>query len=167
MIIAMLLLLLAAIAGLLFTLPRTPQYNGKTLSEWLVMLDPNVDRAADHKKAAEAINQMGAAALPQLGHILRSRPNSISQRIRDYAERWHLMKPPNLILQGQQLRAARAAYNLAEDVDVNIAGLVPDLRYHLTNSNYADTEMARALARAGSEGTLGRCVVTSELPVCS
>jgi HEAT repeat protein len=35
---------------------------------------------------------------------------------------------------------------------VNIAALVPDLRYHFTNSNYADTEMARALARAGSQG---------------
>ena len=124
------LLLLAAIAGLLVTSPRPPEYGGRTLDEWLVLLDPHVDRKADHDKATDALSHMGPAALPRLSRILRSRPDSITQRIRDYAVRRHVMNPPRLIFQEQQFRAARAAYHLAEDADVNIAALVPDLRYH-------------------------------------
>ncbi len=145
-------LLLAAILGVLFTSPRTPQYNGKTLGEWLVMLDPSVDRRADHEQAREAIRHMGATALPYLRHILRSRPNSVREWLRDHAVRWHLMRPDKLSIRDQEYRAARAAYQLAEDAGVNIASLVPDLRFHFTNSNYAETEMARALARADPEG---------------
>jgi HEAT repeat protein len=151
-------------AAIFVASPRPPRHDGKTLSEWLVMLNPHVDRAADHEKASAAIRAMGAAALPQLRQILRSRPNSLNQRIRDYAARWRLVRAPKLYFQEQEFRAARAAYHLAEEADVNIASLVPDLQFHLTNSNYADTEMARALARAGPEGIscLTNLVATGE-----
>ena len=150
--VVMAALVLAAVIGGLWPSPRPAQYGGKTLSEWLVMLDPHVDRAADHEKASVAIRQLAKAALPGLGHILHSRPNRIREWIRGYAVRWHLIKPAKLSFEEWEFRAARAAYHLAEDADVSIAQLVPDLSFHLTNSNYAETEMARALARAGPEG---------------
>ena len=145
-------LVLAAVITWLCFLPRTPQYGGKTLSEWLIMLDPDVDHATDHEKASEALRHIGKAALPELGRILHSRPSPLREYVRGYAVRWHLMKPAKLSFQDWEFRAARAAYHLAEDADLSLAGFVPDLRFHLTNSSYAETEMARALARAGPEG---------------
>ena len=39
-------------------------------------------------------------------------------------------------LADRQLRAARAAYMIAERSDVDISSLVPILSFHVTNSNY-------------------------------
>lgn len=146
------------------TSTRAPRHDGKTLDEWLLMLDSNVERAADHEKASVAIHAMGASALPQLHQILRARPDSLTERIRIYAVRWKLIPRPKIPIQEKQFRAGRAAYQLAEGADVNIASLVPDLQFHLTNSNYAESEMARALVRAGPEGIscLTNLLVTGE-----
>jgi hypothetical protein len=141
-------------AAVLFLTPsdHMPEYDGKTLSEWLVLLDPDVDRKNDHERAWFAIVQMGPAAVPYLHDILSSRPAPWKEQLQGYAVRWHLMKRPKLSLFEKQYRAARAAYALAESAKVDISALVPELRYHLTNSGWADTEMVRALAGAGPQG---------------
>jgi len=50
-----------------------PTYQGKTLSQWLVLLDSDPAHKAQNDESARAIESMGKQALPVLIHILQRR----------------------------------------------------------------------------------------------
>ena len=146
------LIALLVSAGILLR-PKPPlRYQGKTVYEWLVLLDPNVSQAASHDQARLAFVSMGKSALPDLEKLLSEKPNRFSERIRNYLVGFRLLRPKPLTVHEQEHRASRAAYILAEDANVDIRRLIPHLVWWYTNSNYAVSENTRALARAGSEG---------------
>ena len=99
-----------------------------------------------------ALCQIGQPAVPALQNILRRRPGSIPELVRQGGVRFHLLRPETLPLHEQQFRAARAAYMLAERANEDISVLIPDLRFQLIQSRYAESECARALVNAGPEG---------------
>jgi hypothetical protein len=145
-------LLIATITLASLIVPQTPTYEGKTPEQWLCTLNPDSGKADENRQALVAMRELGASALPQIRRVLRSRPNSPSQKLRALAVRLRLVKAPDLTFPNLQFRAGRAAYALAEDAGVDISSLVPDLRYHLMNTPFSGTEMARALAQAGPQG---------------
>jgi HEAT repeat protein len=162
-----LVLAIASIALVLFTAPKRPQFSGKTATQWLMMLDAHVDKRKEHDDAASALCQIGQGVVPELRRILRRRPGSIPEVVRQVATRFHLLRPEPLPLYEHQSRAARAAYILAERANADISALIPDLRFQLIQSRYAEAECARALVNAGPEGigVLTNLMVTGPRPV--
>jgi len=147
--------LLAIAALFLITgavLLREPKYEGKTAREWIYLLDPHVDHRAQHDYASEVVVRIGAAAIPVIRDILKEPKLKPLQKLKILAQRHRLLSPDPLQLSDRQFRASRAAYKIAEGADVDISSLVPLLSFHMTNSNYADTENGRALANAGATG---------------
>src|SRR6185295_9117307 len=88
---------------------------------------------------------------PELESILAWRPN-LRETIRSYALRFGIVKPRPIHPLELQSRACEAAYKLAEQANVDISRLVPQLRYHFTNGTYAGSNSGRALAGAGPTG---------------
>src|SRR3989442_2691531 len=114
------LIALLVSAGILLR-PKPPlRYHGKTVYEWLVLLDPNVSQAASHDQARLAFIAMGKSALPELENLLSEKPNRFSERIRNYLVGFRLLRPKPLTVHEQEHRASRAAYILAEDANVDI-----------------------------------------------
>jgi hypothetical protein len=149
--IAILLLAFALLLAVLFwPRPQPATYEGKTVDEWLLQLDPNVAREKEHDRARIALERMGTNALPDLERILSQRPNKRREWWKGWLVRFHLSKPDTLLPHEWNYRAARAAYMIAESGNVDIRRLLPHLSYHFTNSNYG--EFSRALTRAGDEG---------------
>ena len=132
---------------------RERKYEGKTVREWIYLLDPHVDHRAQHDHASEELTRIGAAALPTIRDILQEPKFPPLQKLKHLAQRCRLLAPDTLDLADRQYRASRAAYKIAENADVDISSLVPLLTYHLTNlPNYFGTENGRALAGAGPAG---------------
>jgi hypothetical protein len=127
-------------------------YAGKTASEWVALLDPDVNRHDQREQASTALMRIGAAALRDIEHILSRRQQSMTEVARGYAVRLRLVKPPPLSLVELQSRACEAAYVLAERADVDIHSLVPHLMFHFTNGTYTSSNSGRALAQAGPNG---------------
>jgi hypothetical protein len=146
-----------------------PEYRGKTVTEWIFLLDPDVTKQKQHDEAVVALQRIGAAALPEIERILRRQPGSWREKLRDLAVRVHLLAWEQPALAEKQFRASRAAYELAELADVDISDLIPLLTYHFTNSSYAEVENARALADAGPAGisVLTNLLATGSLRVRS
>ena len=132
-------------------LSRPKLYQGKTVRQWVSLLDMHVDYQKQREEAAWALVQIGPNALPDLERILAWRPN-VWETVRGYAVRFGLVKPRPIHPLELQSRACEAAYTLAERADVDISRLVPQLHYHFTNGTYADSNSGRALANAGSKG---------------
>lgn len=149
---ALILVVLVVSAAILLWPKKAAVYQGKTVYEWLVLLDPHVSQTASHEQARLALVAMGKAALPELEKLLSEKPGGVSERVRNYLVRFRLLRPRPLTLHQQEHRASRAAYILAEDASIDIRRLIPHLVWWYTNSNYAVSENTRALARAGSEG---------------
>lgn len=120
----------------------------KSVSEALILVG-TYRGPQEHDQALKAICQMGPRALPALGRILRRHTSPI-ERVRARLVRLGLARPPQFSLRDQHLCALRAACILAENGNVDIAVLIPELVYHLTNS--ASHESAMALVRAGPAG---------------
>jgi HEAT repeat protein len=78
-----------------------------------------------------------------------------------------MLRPEAVPLYEQQSRAARAAYMLVERANADISALIPDLRFQLIQSRYAESEAARALVNAGPDGiaVLTNLIVTGLRPV--
>lgn len=149
------------IAAGFFAAPKPRLYRGKTVLQWVALLDMNVDRQKEREEASWVLAQVGVDALPELRRILAWRPSRL-ELFRGYAVRFHLLKPRPIPPLELQSRACEAAYHVAEDGHVDISSLVPDLRYHFTNGTYADSNSGRALARAGPSGfsVLTNCLFT-------
>ncbi len=130
--------------------PQPATYEGKTVDEWLLQLDPDVARKKEHDRARIALERMGTNSLPDLERILSQRPNKQWGWWKGLMVRFHLSKPDALLPHEWNSRAARAAYMIAESGDVNIRRLLPHLSFHFTNSNFG--EFSRALARVGDDG---------------
>ncbi|MBL9174944.1 MAG: HEAT repeat domain-containing protein [Verrucomicrobiales bacterium] len=148
------LFLLAAgllVAGYCILRP-VPRFEGKTLTEWLVDLDPSATGAVTRDRAAAAIRGMGASAIPGLAQILGERPDSFRIRIRGWAERRRFLRPRVLSHRDLQNRAAQAARILAADAGVDTSPLVPALRSRIRSASGVEPEMAIALAWAGTPG---------------
>lgn len=112
-----------------------PTYQGKTLRQWLVLLDSNTAHKVENDAAAKAIESMGKEALPGLIHILQKRPvPAWLANVEGWAIRFHLWRPPELPLDEQQYRAARACCILSGWFDVDITSAVPALASHVTNA---------------------------------
>jgi hypothetical protein len=162
-----LVLVTASVALVLFTAPKRPQIGGKTATQWVMMLDAHVDKRKEHDEAASALCHIGQPVVSELRPILRRHPGSIPEVVRQVATRLHLLRPEALPLYEQQFRAARAAYTVAERANADISTLIPDLRFQLIQSRYAEAECARALVNAGPEGmaVLTNLLVTGPRPV--
>jgi len=131
--------------------PKPKLYQGKTVRQWVAMLDMRVDYQKQREEAAIALVRIGPDALPEIQHILAWRLGPM-ESVRDYAVRFHFLRPRAIPQRELQSRACEAAYHLAEEANVDISRLVPNLRYHFTNGTYADSNSARALAGAGASG---------------
>lgn len=134
---------------------RTPEpiHEGKTLSQWLLLLDSQTEHKAENDAAAKALSQMRERALPGLIRILDKREYPpLVRKARSWAMRWHLLRPDALALGEWQYRAARACCILGGWNDVDIRAAVPELAYHLTNTAYLQEPFAWALVYSGSEG---------------
>jgi hypothetical protein len=134
-----------------FALPKRQLHQGKTVRQWIQLLDPNVENQKQRDEASWALVQIGAGALPELQRILAWRPGP-KETLREYAVRFRILKPHPISPIELQSRACEAAYNLAERADVDIGSLVPHLRYHFTNLPYLSPNSGRALAGAGPNG---------------
>lgn len=132
--------------------PKSRLYQGKSVREWVTLIDPQVGQEKKREEAAWAIVQTGTNALPELEQILAWRQNRLVETAQGYAMRFRLMKPPAISPLELESRACEAAYSLAERAAVDISRLVPHLRYHFTNGTYADVNSGRALAQAGPTG---------------
>ena len=153
-VIASTVVIVAAVAVLVRT-GKPKLYQGKTVSEWVVLLDPHVSQRVQRDAASWAIVQIGSNAVPELQRILarrRTAMSSLTDKVRGYAIRFGFAKPPPIHPLELQSRACEAAYNLAERSNVDITSLIPHLTYHFTNGTYADSPAPRALAGAGSAG---------------
>src|SRR5438045_8170379 len=67
-------------------------YRGKTVGEWVSLLDMNVDRRQQRAEASAALTYIGAPAVPELERILAWRPSYL-ERVRNWAVRFGLAKP--------------------------------------------------------------------------
>jgi hypothetical protein len=149
--VAVLFAVLLIVAFGLIVLPKPKLYQGKTVSQWVALLDTHVDNQKQREDASGALVQIGVAALPHLERILAWRPD-IWETVRNYAVRFRFVKPRKVNPLELQSRACEAAYNLAERARVDISRLVPHLQYHFTNGTYADISSGRALVDAGPAG---------------
>jgi HEAT repeat protein len=131
-----------------------PLYEGKTLSEWVVLLDSHTDHKAQNEAAEKALQAMGKKALPGLIRILHKRADPpLVAKVKALAIRFHLLRPPELQLAEFQYRAARACCVLGGWSDVDIRAAIPDLAYSLTNNVSRTFEpFAWALVYSGPEG---------------
>jgi HEAT repeats len=131
-----------------------PVYEGKTLSEWVVLLDSNTDHKAQNEAAEKALQAMGKNALSTLIRILHKRADPpLVTKAKALAVRFHLLRPSELQLAELQYRAARACCVLGGWHDVDIRAAIPDLAYSLTNNVFRTLEpFAWALAYSGPEG---------------
>jgi len=131
-----------------------PVYEGKTLSEWVVLLDSHTDHKAQNEAAEKALQAMGKKAMPGLTRILHKRADPpLVAKAKALAVRFRLLRPPELQLAEFQYRAARACCVLGGWHDVDIRGAIPDLTYSLTNNAFRTLEpFAWALVYSGPEG---------------
>ena len=132
------LLVAVLVLIMLVSFPRRapePAYQGKALRQWLVLLDSDTGHKAQNDDAARAIGSMGKAALSGLIHILKQRRGPASlEKVKGWAVRFHLWRPPELQLDEWQYRAARACCILGGWNDVDITSAIPALAYHATNA---------------------------------
>jgi hypothetical protein len=154
------LVLALAIAAVSF-LSKPEVHQGRTVRQWVSLLDMDVNRKQEREEASQALIRIGASALPEVERILAWRPERW-ESLRNRAIRLGLVQPHPIHPRELQSRACEAAYTLAERADVDISGLVPHLEYHLTNGTYADSNSGRALAAAGPQGV---AVLTNLLQV--
>lgn len=152
------LVAVGALAAIFWPLPERPKYEGKTVEEWLLQLDPNSGGGVEYERAWHAIAKMDANALPDLERILSWRPSKWRECWNGWKVRLQLAKPEWLSPTEQVRRAGWAAYILAECGNVDVRPLLPHLTFHATNPG--SVEMTRALASAGDEGV---SVLTNQL----
>jgi len=132
-----------------------PTYEGKTLTQWVFLLDSQTEHKAENDAAAQAFGAMGKNALPGLIRILHKKEAMpILVKVKDWAVRFHLLQPPVLQLNEWQHRAARACCILGGWNDLDIRAAIPDLAYHLTNtvSSWQLEPFAWGLVYSGPEG---------------
>ena len=131
-----------------------PVYEGKTLSDWVVLLDSHTEHQAQNEAAAQALQTMGQKAVPGLIRILHKRADPpLVTKAKALAVRFHLLRPPELQLAELQYRAARACCILGGWSDFDIRAAIPDLAYSLTNNVSGMLEpFAWGLAYSGPEG---------------
>ncbi len=138
-IVALVILILAVLGSIFLAsfLRRTPQpaYHGKTLRQWLLLLDSDTAHKAQNDEAATAIESMGTAALPRLIHILQQHPAPAWRaKLEAWAVRWHFWPGGGLQLDELQYRAARACCILGGWRDLDITSAIPALAFHTTNA---------------------------------
>ena len=132
--VACLLVMIALLYGVSRQNPE-PACNGKTLAQWLVLLDSDPTHKAENDAAETAITTIGPKALPVLVRILQLRPPSpFFARASQWAVRLHLLRAQMLSLQERQYRAARACCLLSEVKHFDISPAIPELAYHFTNN---------------------------------
>ena len=107
---------------------REQVYEGKTLSEWVVLLDSQTEHKAQNEAAERAFQAMGKKAMPGLIRLLHKRADPpLVAKAKALAVRFHLLRPPELQLPEFQYRAARACCVLGGWSDVDIRAAIPDL----------------------------------------
>ena len=85
------------------------RYDGRSLREWLSLLEADeVARAQDYRLASQAIRAMGSAIVPELTSILHDREPSVSERMSEFLGEWGIAFGPPLKGRFKQYRAARA-----------------------------------------------------------
>ncbi len=110
--------------------PPEPACQGKTLRQWLLLLDSDTAHKAESDAAASAIGSMGKQALPPLIQILQQRrPPALLAKAENWAVRFHIMHAPDLPLDELQYRAARACCILGGWNDLDIVAAIPALAW--------------------------------------
>jgi len=98
-----------------------PVYEGRTLSEWVVLLDSHTEHKAQNEAAEGAFQAMGKQAMPGLIRILHKRADPpLVAKAKALAVRFHLLRPPELQLSEFQYRAARACCVRAHGSSVGV-----------------------------------------------
>src|SRR5215211_1181084 len=67
-------------------------HQGRTVRQWVEMLDPNVEKSKQRDEASWALAQIGADALPEIHQILSWRPGP-KETLRGHAVRFRILKP--------------------------------------------------------------------------
>src|SRR5260370_26531761 len=102
--------------------PTEPSYQGKTLRQWLVLLDSAASHQAQNDAASSAIGSIGKEALPYLIHIVQQRRGpALVAKVEGWAVHFHLFRPPELELGEWQARAGTGCRILAGWNDLAIA----------------------------------------------
>jgi hypothetical protein len=112
-----------------------PAYQGKTLSQWLVLLDSDPAHKAQNDDSARAIESMGKQALPVLIRILQRRSAPVwLGKVETWAVHFGLWRASGLPLDERQYRAARGCCILGGWINLDITPAIPALAYHATNA---------------------------------
>jgi hypothetical protein len=136
------------IVGLLYeTRWREPAYQGRSLSEWLVMLDHA--QPEDQLKVIAAVRHMGPRALPWLFDLLHARDSPDRQKVADFPNEYTAfsLRP---VEPAERLRH-RAIPALAALLDQRPNLIVEQLAQELLQTN-SSGDVASLLAIAGTDG---------------
>ena len=76
-----------------------PIFEGKTLTQWVFLLDSRTDHKAENDAAARAFGAMGKNALPGLIRILHKKEAvPLLLKVKGWAVRFHFLRQPELQL---------------------------------------------------------------------
>jgi HEAT repeat protein len=135
-------LAVAILAALIFTLtgPREPVYNGRTLSAWLEEIDRNSREGLPTQQAREAINQIGANAVPCFLNWIRFDPPAWKDKL------------PGFLSDNERFRAQAAAEGFAI-LGLKAKTAIPDLIHTMRTAQNQDVMLRAgyALAHLGPE----------------
>jgi hypothetical protein len=136
--------------------PREPVYQGRPLSQWILLLDAHTEHQAENDAARLAFLHLGQEAVPGLVRILHRRPDPVLvAKLKDLAIRLHLWRQPDIPLGERQFRAAKACCVLGEGQQpaADIRSAIPDLAYCFTNNVFHSIEpFCWAMVFAGGDG---------------
>jgi len=138
--------------GLLLARKPPVTHKGKTVREWVLLIDNTGGNDRQRHKASSAIVAIGPKAVPELEEILAWRPRKWRDKFRPWLMRFHLIRQDEMWPQEVVNRACEAAYNVGEDSSTDIQSLIPHLEFHFTNGTYAYSSSSRALTSAGPRG---------------
>lgn len=127
-------------------------HKGKTVREWVLLIDNTGGNDKQRDKASSAIVAIGQPAVPELEEILAWRPHTWRDKLQPWLLRFHLVRAEEMRPQELVNRACEAAYNLGEDSSTDIQPLIPHLEFHFTNGTYAYSSSSRALTSSGPQG---------------
>jgi hypothetical protein len=146
-------LALAVIGGVVWLLvPGEPQYQGKSLTHWLRSLDTSplefTGLAPEtNQPAAQALLQMGSAAVPYLVRELRVGDTAWKVRLRGWLGRESFLGIDLTPAYVRQRRAIQACYALGPTAKAAI----PELTERLSERRISQTLRTFALAATGPE----------------
>ena len=141
-------LLLLAISGVVIHLAnREPSYDGRALSSWMQEFDSDAteDQAGP---AYEAIQHMGASALPYVLEELRRKDSKTKQKLMEWNDKLETWLDREVVKLRPAVFRRLAAVEAIGAIGTNAIPAIPEISRNLTDKELAETS-ANALARIG------------------